>query len=92
VLDVAVTTNEERIKLAITYLTQVANDTGVPRNIREACKRAISLLNDKKLPSLAARAANAINTLDELMQEPTMPIFARPTIWKAISLLEQIRD
>lgn len=88
----AVVTNEERIKLAITYLTQVANDTGVPRNIREACKRAINSLNDKKIPSLAARAANAINTLDELMQEPTMPIFARTTIWKAISLLEQIRD
>ncbi len=84
--------NEERIRMAIEILNQVATDTGVPRNIREACKDAIGFLNDKKVPSLAVRAANAIDRLDEVIQEPTMPMFARTSIWKAISILEQIRD
>ena len=84
--------NEEKIKAAIDILNQVANDLGVPRNIREACKAAIDYLNDRKIKSLAVRAANAIDRLDEVMQEPTMPLFARTSIWKAISMLEQVRD
>lgn len=86
------TSNKEKIELAISYLKRVAEDTGVPRNARNACKMAIEILNDEKVPSLAVRAANAISKLDEIIHEPIIPTFARTFMWKAISILEQVKD
>jgi len=38
------------------------------------------------------RAANAISALDEVSQDPNMPLHARTKIWQAISILETVRD
>ncbi len=81
----------EQVKQAIAILQRVAEDTGVPRNIRRAASEAIQMLQRRDL-SPGLRAANAIGILDEVSQDPNMPLFARTAIWQAISLLEQIRD
>ena len=81
----------EQVKQAIAILQRVAEDTGVPRNIRRAASEAIQMLQRKDLtPGL--RAANAIGILDEISLDPNIPLFARTAIWQAISLLESVRD
>ncbi|MCD6096568.1 MAG: UPF0147 family protein [Thermoprotei archaeon] len=82
---------EERAAQAIMILQRIAEDTGVPRNIRRAASEAIKMLQRKDL-SPALRAANAISILDEVATDPNMPLFARTAIWQAVSILEQIRD
>lgn len=82
---------EERIKLAMTILTTIVNDAGVPRNIRRAAATALTYLRDPKL-SPAVRAANAIGALDEISQDPNMPLHARTKIWQVLTMLETIRD
>jgi len=82
---------EVQISQAIAILQKVAEDTGIPRNIRRAASQAIEMLKKKNLtPGL--RAANAISILEEISQDPNMPLFARTSIWQAVTLLEQIKD
>jgi len=83
--------NEVKIKMAMQILAAIVNDTGVPRNIRRAAANALQYLRDTSL-SPAVRAANAISALDEVSQDPNMPLHARTKIWQAISILETVRD
>ena len=76
---------------AMSILTMVADDNTTPRNIRRTAKQASDLLVDESL-SIAARAANAIDILDEISQDPNMPMYTRTRIWNVISVLEGIRD
>jgi len=85
------TDKELRISQAITLLQKVAEDTGVPRNIRKAASQAIEMLRRRNLTP-ALRAANAISILEEISQDPNIPLFARTSVWQAITLLEQVRD
>jgi len=86
--------NEEYMKKlsqAKQILTMIADDNTTPRNIRRTAKTASDMLEDEKL-SIAARAANAISILEEISQDPNMPMYSRTRIWNAISVLEGIRD
>ncbi len=83
--------NEAKIRLAMSILAGIVNDTGVPRNIRRAAAEALTHLRDTKL-SPGVRAANAISALEEVSQDPNMPIHARTRIWNVISILETVRD
>ena len=86
--------NEEYMKKlsqAKQILNMIADDNTTPRNIRRTAKTASDMLEDEKL-SIAARAANAISILEEISQDPNMPMYSRTRIWNAISVLEGIRD
>lgn len=83
--------NEAKIRQAIIMLMRIINDTAVPRNVRRAATEAIKQLRDESL-SPGVRAANAVSILDEISQDPNMPVHARTLIWNIISLLETIRD
>ena len=82
---------ERKIQQAIMVLQRIADDFGVPRNIRRACSESIKVLRDKKYTP-GVRAAHAISILDECSQDPNMPLFARTAIWQAVSILEQVKD
>jgi len=82
---------EETIKQIIQLLTQITNDTSVPRNIRRAADEAIKVL-EKGEGTPAHKASNAISILDEISQDPNCPLYARTRIWNTVSLLETIED
>jgi uncharacterized protein (UPF0147 family) len=81
----------KKLQQAQTVLTMIADDNTTPRNIRRAAKQAADMLLDASL-SIAARAANAISLLEDISQDPNMPMYSRTRIWNAISVLEGIRD
>ena len=83
--------HQERIKQAIAILESISEDFTTPRNIRRAAKQSIDALMDESL-SPAVRAANAISILDEISQDPNMPVPTRTKIWQVISILEGIKD
>jgi uncharacterized protein (UPF0147 family) len=82
---------EKKLSQAIQVLTLIADDNTTPRNIRRTAKNASEMLVDESL-SIAARAANAIAVLEDISQDPNMPMYSRTRIWNAISVLEGIRD
>ncbi len=69
---------------------QVVQDTVVPRNIRRAAEGAIDvLLDENKEP--AVRAADAIAILEEISEDPNMPMHTRTIIWEVLGALEQVK-
>lgn len=80
-----------QLKQAVDLLRKLAEDKGVPRNIRKLASESIVTLNDSRL-SVGLRAANVISKLDEASLDPNAPLFARTLIWQIIALLEQLRD
>jgi len=87
---ILMTNVEERIEQIIQVLReQVVQDTAVPRNIRRAAEQAIeALMNKEKEP--AVRAADAIAILEEISEDPNMPIHTRTQIWGIVSELETL--
>jgi len=83
--------NEAKIRNAMFLLLSIINDTGVPRNIRRAATQALNELRDEKL-SPGVKAANAISILDNISQDPNMPINTRTKIWQIIAILETVKD
>jgi len=80
-----------KVKQVAEILARVASDTSVPRNIRRAATEAReTLLREKE--ELGIRAASAVMILDEISNDPNMPVHARTTIWNALSILETIRE
>ena len=83
--------NEAKLRQALTMLMKIINDPSVPRNIRRVCIEAVRHLEDERL-SPGVRAANAISALDEIAQDPNMPIHTRITIWNVVTLRETVKD
>ena len=82
---------EEKRQNVVQILESIANDMGTPRNIRRIAKAAADeLFNEKYTP--AVRAANAIEMIEEIINDPNMPVFTRTQLWMAISILETIRS
>ena len=81
--------NEEKVRQIIQVLDQLAEDTSVPRNIRRGAKESKEkLLNTGE--ALDVRTASATTILDELANDPNIPLHGRTLIWNIISQLETI--
>lgn len=79
----------DKIKQVADAMDMLAEDTSVPRNIRKGSSDAKARLLDTK-DALDVRAASAINILDDLANDPNVPLHARTLIWQIISQLEMI--
>jgi uncharacterized protein (UPF0147 family) len=82
--------NEAKLKQIIDVLDQLSEDTSVPRNIRRGATSAKERLLQTK-EALDVRAASAIFILDELANDPNIPLHGRTLIWNIISQLETIK-
>ena len=79
----------ERLVQAIELLNQVLDDRTVPKNIRRNSELAVEHLSDESL-DLSVRISKAIQLLDEVQEDPNMPVYTRTQIWSIVSLLESL--
>lgn len=84
------TSHEEKVKQVVGIMERVAEDMSVPRNIRKSAKEAKEALLEEDEDEIV-RAATAISILDEISNDPNMPVHTRTTIWNALSVLETIK-
>jgi hypothetical protein len=66
-------------------------DNSVPRNIRRAAEESNEILNNPDEDS-TVRASTVISILDEISNDPNIPIHARTLVWEILSELESIRE
>ncbi|MEM0025072.1 MAG: UPF0147 family protein [Zestosphaera sp.] len=85
------TLNEARIRQAMLMLEKIVNDSSIPRNIRRAAINSLNMLRDPSLTP-GVKAANAVSILDEVTQDPNMPMHARTAIWNVIAVLSTVKD
>ncbi|MCJ7610340.1 UPF0147 family protein [Candidatus Bathyarchaeota archaeon] len=82
---------DTRFKQASAVLVSISEDNTTPRNIRRAAKEALNSLQASG-QSHAIRAAQVINILDDVSQDPNMPPYTRTRIWNVVSVLEVVKE
>jgi len=80
---------DKQIKQVSDILDMLAEDTSVPRNIRRGAADAKVRLFDTK-DAMDVRATSAMIILDDLANDPNIPLHGRTLIWNAISQLETL--
>ena len=70
-------------------LQQIMEDSTIPRNIRRVADNTHKVLMDKS-QDISLRAATAISMIDEISNDPNMPVHARTRIWELVSQLETV--
>ncbi|OUJ18170.1 hypothetical protein AMET1_1074 [Methanonatronarchaeum thermophilum] len=78
--------NKKEIERCFHVLDKIINDNSIPKNIRRAAKNAKTEMQSDE--DLTVRATNAITELNEVNEDPNIPVHARTEIWNAISILE----
>ena len=78
---------DEQVGSIVELLTQILEDKTVPKNIRESAQKSIESLNDNE-EDLSIRVDQAVQFLDEVSEDPNMPIYTRTQIWSIVSMLE----
>jgi hypothetical protein len=80
---------QDTLKNSVDILAHIVGDDSVPRNIRRAAEEAKTRLLDRE-ESDAVRAAYAISILDDISNDPNMPLHTRTLIWNVASQLEKV--
>lgn len=68
-------------------LDEISEDRSVPRNIRNSVLEAKDHLNNDK-NEIPVRVNSAVSILDEVSNDPNIPIYTRTQIWNIVSMLE----
>ena len=79
-----------KLKQILDVLDQLAEDTSVPRNIRRGATDAKGRLLQTD-EAMDVKAASATSILDELANDPNIPLHGRTLIWNIISQLETVK-
>lgn len=69
---------------------EVMEDRTVPRNIRLAIEDAKNYLEDEK-KDMDVKVSSAISVLDEVINDPNIPMYTRTQIWNIVSMLEGVK-
>jgi hypothetical protein len=78
-----------KLNQIIDVLDQLSEDTSVPRNIRRGATEAkVKLSQDKE--AMDVRVAGSIGKLDDLANDPNIPMHGRTVIYRIISELENV--
>ena len=78
---------DTRLKQICFQLEELNKDSSIPRNIRRMAKESKDLLLDEK-KQLDVRSAMAISNLDKMVNDPNIPLHARPQLYWIMSQLE----
>ena len=70
-------------------LDQISSDNSIPRNIRRGAEEVKKMLLNASDP-IDLRVASATSRLDELANDPNIPLHGRTLIWNIMSRLEEL--
>jgi uncharacterized protein len=79
---------KQKMGQILEVLDQLADDTSVPRNIRRGATEAKAKLEQNV--ALDVRVAGAIGKLDDLANDPNIPMHGRTIIYRIITELENL--
>ncbi len=80
---------DDKIAQVCDGLSMLHEDNSIPRNIRRGAEEVkASLLNESD--PLDVRVASASSRLDEMANDPNIPLHGRTLIWNIMSRLEEI--
>ena len=81
--------SDQNIDEVCEILEYIMNENSVPRNIREAANESSKLLKDEEKDQ-SVRISTVLGKLDEISNDPNIPVHAGTLIWEVLSKLEAI--
>lgn len=78
------------IQEAIEYMSELEEDSSVPRNIKAKISTIISSLKNTKDEDLSLTLNKLLSELDEISSDANLDQFTRQQIWSISSMLESI--
>lgn len=81
--------SDEKIEQICDGLNMLSEDNSIPRNIRRGADNVKQILLKDEDP-IDLRVASAVSTLDELANDPNIPLHGRTLIWNIMSRLEEL--
>ena len=75
----------------VKLLNGIIEDRTVPRNIRSAAEESKKELTEESNNSWDIRLSSAISILDDIINDPNMPMYTRTQIWNVVSMLEAVK-
>ena len=75
----------------VQLLSEIIEDRTVPRNIRAVAEEAKKDLTENSSETWDIRLSSAISVLDEIINDPNMPMHTRTQIWNIVSMLEKVK-
>ncbi len=70
-------------------LEYIMDNNTVPRNIREAAEESNEILKNNDQDQ-SVKISTVLSKLDEISNDPNIPVHARTLIWEVLSKLESI--
>lgn len=70
-------------------LDSIIEDRTVPKNIRSSIEEAKTAIEEDS--AIELKISSVISTLDDVINDPNMPMYTRTQIWNVVSMLEQMR-
>lgn len=74
----------------IEELTQIVEDTTIPKNVKIKLQSAIAALQEEGIET-CIKANKALQELDDISNDPNIPTYLRPQLWNIASQLETLR-
>jgi uncharacterized protein (UPF0147 family) len=83
--------NQETFDEVSEILKHIMDNPTVPRNIRRAADESNNKLADES-EDPTVKASTVIMILDEISNDPNIPVHARTLIWEILSKLETVKS
>ncbi len=80
---------DKRLDQICDGLNMISEDSAIPRNIRRGAEEIKQLLLKLDDP-IDLRISSATSKLDELANDPNIPLHGRTLIWNIMSRLEEL--
>ncbi|MFP4608815.1 MAG: UPF0147 family protein [Candidatus Aenigmatarchaeota archaeon] len=82
---------DEELERVCSKMENIMEDDSIPRNIREGAEECSEMLLESD-DELDVRIASSIFKLEDLADDPNIPLHGRTLIWNVISELESIKE
>lgn len=79
---------KQEISEIIAILEEIANDTSVPKNVKDKVAIVIKILKNEG--DLKVNVNKALNELDEVADDPNLESYTRSLVWNIVSMLEKV--
>ena len=79
---------KKQVEQVIEFLSNLQEDTGVPKNVKSKIQEIISSLQDHK--DMSIKINKALTELEDIANDANMQSYTRTQIWNVISLLEKL--
>ncbi len=78
----------QAVTAIIASISELQEDSTVPKNVKEKVQRIIQTLKDEKA-ELSMRVDKALQILDDVAEDSNLQSYTRTQIWNIVSMLEK---